>query len=213
MNKLKKIIILGTLLIIYFLISAINYVQATSSNISKEVFRLHVVANSDTNEDQALKHKVRDTILNYVRSISNTLTTKSDLINILESNKDEIKNLAEKTVKAEGYNYNINLNIGNFNFPTKNYGDVTLPSGYYDALKIEIGNASGQNWWCVMFPPLCFVDVTTGIVPDKSKSVLEENLNEEEYALISEDNNIIKFKFKLIEMFENINIALGKKDN
>lgn len=212
MNKFKRFIILITLLLIYVLISTINYVQAATSNIANEVFRLHVIANSNSKEDQDLKYKVRDDVLEYVEKISENANSKEDIINIVNENLENIKQIAEKTVKNEGFNYEVNMNIGNFSFPTKEYGDISLPSGFYDALKIEIGNASGQNWWCVMFPPLCFVDITTGVVPEDSKETLQENLDTEEYALISEDNGIMKFKFKIIEMFENINIALGNND-
>ena len=90
--------------------------------------------------------------------------------------------------------------------------DISLPAGYYDALRVEIGEAKGQNWWCVMFPPLCFVDVSSGVVPDESKEVMEENLAEEEYALISDDsNNELQFKFKLIELFQEFGILTAKK--
>ena len=211
MNNLKKVVILISLLIIFVLISTINYVQATSSNISNGVFRLHVIANSDSKEDQDLKYKVRDKILEYVKSISDGVSSKEDIIQVVNKNKDEIKEIAKNVISSEGFNYDVNINIGNFSFPTKYYGDISLPSGFYDALRIEIGNASGQNWWCVMFPPLCFVDITTGIVPDESKETLQENLEPEEYAVISENDGIMKFKFKIIEMFENINIALGNK--
>ena len=191
------------------LISTINYVQAVSSSISDEVFRLHVIANSDSKEDQNLKYKVRDAVLEYVESISSSANSKEDIIDIVSKNSENIKNIAEATIKNEGFDYNVNINIGNFSFPTKEYGDISLPSGFYDALRIEIGNASGKNWWCVMFPPLCFVDITTGVVPEESKETLEENLETEEYAIVSEDNSIMNIKFKIIEVIENISIALG----
>ena len=209
MNNFKKGIILIILLFVYVLISTINYVQAVSNNISNEVFRLHVIANSDSEEDQNLKYKVRDAVLEYVENISSSANSKEDIINIVTQNSDKIKEVAENTIKSEGFDYDVTINIGNFSFPTKEYGDISLPSGFYDALRIEIGNASGKNWWCVMFPPLCFVDITTGVVPEESKETLEENLETEEYAIVSEDNSVMKFKFKLIEVFENIGIALG----
>ena len=212
MNNLKKSIILIILLFIYLLVSTLHYVEATSSNISDEVFRLHVIANSNSNEDQNLKYKVRDAVIEYVKSISENITSKNNIIQIVTDNNENIKHIAEQVIQKEGYSYSVNINIGNFSFPTKHYGDISLPSGFYDALRIEIGNASGENWWCVMFPPLCFVDITTGIVPDESKNRLQENLETEEYALISEDSGVMKFKFKLIEMFENISIALGYND-
>ena len=90
---------------------------------------------------------------------------------------------------------------GNFAFPTKNYGDISLPEGYYDALKVKIGKAEGQNWWCVLFPPLCFVDISSGIVTDDSKELLYENMDEESFLLVSENDSSIKFKFKILEIF------------
>ena len=134
-------------------------------------------------------------------------SSKDEIIELVVDNLDVIQNLAQDTVYNNGFNYEVNVEIGNFTFPTKKYGDITLPPGYYDALKIEIGNAKGQNWWCVMFPPLCFVDVTSGIVPDESKEVLKENLSEEEYSLISENTNDIEFKFKFIEVLQNLSIS------
>ena len=103
------------------------------------------------------------------------------------------------------------MKFGNFSFPTKTYGDISLPSGYYDALRIKIGNADGKNWWCVMFPPLCFVDVSSGIVPDESKETMKKDLSAEEFSLISnEDDSKISFKFKLIELFQHAIITTAK---
>ena len=118
--------------------------------------------------------------------------------------KEEFILIAEKVIKENGYNYTVNVQVGKADFPTKYYGDITLPAGTYDALKVQIGEAKGQNWWCVMFPPLCFVDVSTGIVPDNSKQELKQSLDNEEYDLISKtDNNEISFKFKIVELFQN----------
>ena len=108
--------------------------------------------------------------------------------------------IAEKTIIDEGYNYSVNLTIGNFYFPTKEYGNVSLPAGYYDALKIEIGNAEGKNWWCSLFPPLCFVDISAGIIDEESEEFLKENLSEDEFAIITDPSENVKFKFKIIEM-------------
>ena len=123
-----------------------------------------------------------------------------------------IAKIALKTIKDNGYNYNISVEIGNFSFPTKTYGDITLPSGNYDALRVKIGEAKGQNWWCVMFPPLCFIDISSGIVPEESKNSLKDSMTEEEYSLISnqKDNNL-KFKFKLLELFANTDLISMKK--
>ena len=121
------------------------------------------------------------------------------------------KNIAQNVVKENGYDYEVNVEIGNFSFPTKTYGDISFPAGFYDALKVEIGKAEGQNWWCVMFPPLCFVDVSSGVVPEESKENLEANLGDEEYSIISdsEENGLTSIKFKIIEFFESIGTKLA----
>ena len=209
-SKIKRFIIILLLLLIYCMICAFSYVNAVSNNIQNSVFRLHVIANSDSSEDQNLKYIVRDKVLEYINTISDSSSSKEDVIALANKNINEIQKIAENTIHENGYNYSVNLSIGNFAFPTKSYGDITFPSGFYDALKIEIGRAEGQNWWCVMFPPLCFVDVTSGIVPEESKENIKENLSEEEYKLLSNTSDDISFKFKIVEMFQNISIKLAQ---
>lgn len=176
-DKLKNFIIILFLLSLFVFINAFSYVFAVSNNISDSVFRLHVIANSDYDYDQNLKYIVRDAVIEYVNSSTSTANSKEDLINMLDL--EAIRKVAQNTVYENGFYYPVTVELGYFNFPTKTYGDVSLPSGFYDALRIKIGNASGQNWWCVMFPPLCFVDVSSGIVPDSSKKILENNLDSE----------------------------------
>lgn len=206
MKKLKmgRIFVILILLSLFILISAISYVDAVSNNIADSVFRLHVIANSNSKEDQELKLKVRDELLSYMNIISKDSTSKQEAMQIANEHKEEFTQIAEKVIKENGYNYTVNVQIGKADFPTKYYGDITLPAGTYDALKVQIGEAKGQNWWCVMFPPLCFVDVSTGIVPDNSKQELKQSLDDEEYDLISKtDDNEISFKFKIVELFQN----------
>lgn len=209
-SNFKRLLLLLVLLFVYTFICAISYVNAVSTNIQDSVFRLHVIANSDSEEDQNLKYIVRDKVLEYINSISGNQTSKEEVIKLANENIDEIQKIAEDTLYENGYDYSVKLNIGNFAFPTKTYGDISFPAGYYDALKIEIGEAKGQNWWCVMFPPLCFVDVTSGVVPEKSKEIIKENLSDEEYELVSENSNDVSFKFKIVEMFQNIGIKLAQ---
>ena len=203
-SKLKRLFIILFLLFFYILISAFFYVDAVSSDISNSVFRLHVIANSDSKEDQELKYKVRDKVLEYMNLISKNCTSKEDVINLAKTHQEEFKNIAQNVIKENGYNYNVNIYIGKYDFPTKSYGDISFPAGNYDCLRIEIGESQGQNWWCVMFPPLCFVDVTSGIVPEDSKSLMQNNLTDEEYSIISDNHSPdIQIKFGLIEMFNN----------
>lgn len=205
-KHLKLYIILTLLLFIYSFIVATSYTTTVCSNIADSVFRLHVIANSDSQEDQNLKYIVRDDILNYVSNISKSCHSKSEIIDLVKTHINDIQKIAQNTVYSKGYSYPVNVKIGNFSFPTKTYGDISLPSGFYDALRIEIGNATGKNWWCVMFPPLCFIDVTSGIVPDESKDLMKENLSDEEFSLISTRDKKTKFKFKIIEVLQNLNI-------
>lgn len=201
-QKLKSFILLSLLLFLYVFISAQSYVTAVSTNLSDAVFRLHVIANSDTDADQALKLKVRDSLLAYMNEICSNCSTKDEAISLANQHKDEFQKIAEQTITNNGYNYSVKINIGNFYFPTKNYGDISLPAGMYDALRVEIGEAKGQNWWCVMFPSLCFVDISSGVVDDEAKENLEQNLEEESYSVISDTKKSdVKFKFKLIEFF------------
>ena len=207
----KRLIIVLLLLILFIFISAISYVSAVSNNIANGVFRLHVIANSDSPEDKNLKYIVRDELIKYMNTLAKDCTSKQEVIEIAQNNISNFENIAKKTIQDNGFNYNVTVEIGNFDFPTKTYGDITLPAGTYDSLKIKIGKSEGQNWWCVMFPPLCFVDVTTGIVPEESKKEMKEAMPEEEYSLISNTNNSeVNFKFKLIEFFENIKLMAKK---
>lgn len=205
---IKRFFVVLILFCLFVFISALSYVDAVSEDLSNSVFRLHVIANSDSKEDQDLKYKVRDAVLEYMNSISANCTSKDEVITLAYDYQDEFKEIAKKVIKENGYNYDVNIRIGNFEFPTKHYGDISLPAGSYDALRIEIGEAQGQNWWCVMFPPLCFIDVTSGVVPDESKQIMKDNLNDEEYSLISDtESKDITFKFSLIEFFQSLNLA------
>ena len=217
MKKLLKILriifSLSLLLSLYILISAHSYANAVSNDLSTAVFRLHVIANSDSSEDQSLKLKVRDNLLEYMNSISSECKTKTEAIKLAEENIDIFKQIAQKTVIENGYNYPINISIGNFYFPTKFYGDISLPSGYYDALKVEIGEAKGKNWWCVMFPSLCFIDINSGVVDDDAKENLKENLKSESYSVISSTSPELKFKFRIIEFFKQNELFTAKNNS
>ena len=214
-KKLNFILILTILIFLYIVLLSFNYSQAISYNLSDSVFRLHIIANSDSSADQELKLKVRDNIIEYMNTLTSSSSDKKDVISMVNNHLDSFKEIALNTIKENGYNYDVNIEIGNFHFPTKSYGDISFPAGNYDALKIEIGDAIGQNWWCVLFPPLCFVNSSTGVVPDDSKNTLKENINSESYEIISEGNNSndntsdIKIKFKIIEFFNNF----GKEKN
>ena len=203
-SALKQFLLLLFLFILFTIISAFSYVNAITAGLSNNLFRLHVVANSNSYEDQLLKYLVRDNILQYIDKNSGSLNNVGQVIHFVENNIEEIRTIAQNTIYDNGYDYPITARIGNFRFPTKHYGDISFPPGFYNALKVEIGSSSGNNWWCVMFPPLCFVDVSSGIVPDSSREIMRENLLNEEYRLISDSSTEIRVRFKMVEMVQNI---------
>ncbi len=192
---MKKIL---TLLAVtgFMLFLLVGYSTTVNSNLSENIVRLHVLANSDSVEDQKLKLQVRDAILEHSRA---NFTKKSDV----KTKLDEYKEIAEAVISEKGYSYPIEVEYGNFKFPTKEYNNIRLPAGNYDALRVKIGNAEGQNWWCVMFPPLCFVDGTTDSVYAEEK--LQSSLDKESYDIIttSAQNGVFPFevKFKIVEFY------------
>ena len=207
MKVFKRFTILFFLLFIYVTICAMSYANAVCTDISNSIFRLHVIANSNSVEDQNLKYIVRDKVLEYMSTLNTNAKNKEEIMQIVSEHLDDFKQVAQNTVYENGFNYEVNVEIGNFEFPVKTYGDISFPAGYYDALRIKIGSSSGQNWWCVMFPPLCFIDVSSGIVPDSSKELLESELTDDEYELISGAKNEANVKFKIVEVLQNFKFS------
>lgn len=203
-TNLKHVIILLFLLSIFIFISAVSYVDAVSTNIANSVFRLHVIANSDSDEDQELKYNVRDELLKYMNTISENCSSKEDVIKLAIEHKDDFEKIAKEVIKENGYNYDVNIKIGQFDFPTKDYGDISLPAGLYDALRVEIGEAKGQNWWCVMYPPLCFVDASYGTVPEQSKQKLQGLLSHDTYETITQKDQPLKIGFRFLPFLEKL---------
>ena len=184
---------------VFMLFLLVGYSTSVNSNLSENIVRLHVLANSDSEADQTLKLKVRDAILTHSR---NNFTKKDEV----QSKLAEYKEIAEKVIAENGYNYSTEVEYGNFAFPTKEYKNLRLPAGNYDAVRVKIGKAEGQNWWCVMFPPLCFVDGTTDTAYAEDK--LRSSLDKESYDIItsqSTDGTLpFEIKFKIVEVYGKI---------
>lgn len=198
---MKKKKFLYLFIIILGLIFSINiYANAISKSISKKVIRFHVLANSNSTEDQSLKLKVRDNVINYTKEILKNSSSIDESRNILTKNIPTIKNIATNTLALENNYDNVEVLLSNSHFPDKSYGDLTFPEGEYEALKIIIGEGKGNNWWCVMFPPLCFTDIDKGSIDVNSQKLLQENLSKSEMALLREKNNEVKIKFKISEL-------------
>lgn len=195
----------------YIFINAYFYVSTISSDLSSNVFRLHIIANSDSEEDQNLKYIIRDELIDYMNSLCGNSSSKEETVDIVSNHINDFTQIANNIIQENGFSYFASVEIGNFEFPTKTYADISFPSGYYDALKVKLGDSKGQNWWCVLYPSLCFIDTTSGIVPDNSKEDLQNNLTSEEYQLISDKSSTeINLKFRLIELFTKSGLITAK---
>lgn len=205
------VIILGVLAI--GSVASAYYSQKITKGISESILRLHVVANSDSEEDQSLKRQIRDDILVYMKENMKKDSTLEESKEYVKEHLSDIEKIAMDNINKKGMAYGVKAFLGDFDFPTKVYGDIALPSGNYQALRVVLGNGSGANWWCVLFPPLCFVDATHGEVPDSVKNDLKNVLTEDEYALIttadSEEDIPIQIKFKVVEFFEDSKVQFS----
>ena len=152
--------------------------------IAEEVFRLHVIANSDKDIDQELKLQVKNKIVEYLQKILKPDADLEETKEAVLTHLQEIEEEAEKTVEEAGFDYEVRAAVENTYFPDKTYEDCTFPAGEYEALNVRIGEAQGHNWWCVLYPSLCFIDDTYGIVTEEKKEDLKSVLTEEEFEQI-----------------------------
>ena len=177
--------------------------QRIQQGISKEVLRLHVVANSDSTEDQELKMKVKETVVAYLRGTMSDADSVDEARAQIEKHLPEIEAIAEEKMQREGYDYEAEAELGESYFPVKEYGDLTFPAGNYEALRVNLGKSAGKNWWCVMYPSLCFVDSTYQVVPESSKEKLKNSLTEEEYNSLLDGGDEVHYSFRIIEWIGN----------
>lgn len=164
--------------------------------VRSEVLRLHVIANSDSSEDQELKLKVRDELLRQSKTIFSPASKKESAEKAACKNLQKLLKAAEKTVRENGKDYSVCVSVGKSSFPTKVYENVTLPAGEYDAVRVVIGEGKGKNWWCVMFPPLCLP------AAEKSRE-LSDVLSENGQALVQSKPKF-EIRFWLIEKIEKL---------
>ena len=169
--------------------------------IYESVVRLHVLANSDSKEDQALKLKVRDAVLSYVSPRVIDSTSREEAIRILQGELDEIELVADRIVQEQGYNYSVEVTLTVEEYPTRNYEAMSFPSGEYVSLRVMLGEAEGQNWWCVLFPPLCLSGATEK--SDNEDAFIAVGLNSEQYKIITDTNEPAYYlRFKLLEALQ-----------
>ncbi|GAA0770727.1 stage II sporulation protein R [Clostridium subterminale] len=201
---MKKIIsTIVTIFIIVVLLVKVQGVEAVNSvseskmednvsteDISGKLIRFHVIANSDSEKDQSLKLKVRDKVLEYVQPLLKDSKNIEESREILNKENEKILEIARVVIKENGYDYSVESTLGKENFPVKTYGNITLPQGEYEAYRIIIGTGEGQNWWCVMFPPICFVDITKGEVAyEETEEEMKKVLDDEEFNMVDNTNS------------------------
>lgn len=167
--------------------------------IASNIIRFHVRAESDSKEDQWLKLQVKEAVLAYISPVLSKSQSVDESRQLLYNESENIRNVAAATLRSLGDESDVNVYFENCYFPMKTYGDMTFPPGEYDAFRVDIGEAQGKNWWCVLYPPLCFVDAVYGEVPEESKEELKGVLTEEEYSMVSGEN--VKFRFKYLKIF------------
>jgi stage II sporulation protein R len=195
-----------------------DYFGDYSKSISNKLVRFHVIANSDSSDDQRVKLLIRDAILKDVGEPLTKFNSSKESLVFLGKKTKEIERIANEILQQNGKIYKSKAMIGEFNFPIKTYGSITLPPGQYNALRIVLGKGDGKNWWCVMFPPLCFIDITRGLTSEETDKSLGKILNNKEIKKITSTDNIkttmkekskntkpnIEFKFKSIELIKKI---------
>ena len=174
--------------------------KSTVSMLSHSAIRFHILANSDSVSDQALKMRVKESVVNYIYEKTGDFKTVDEAKNFILNNDKIIKSMVTKAIADNGYDYTVSSTFGFSDFPVKTYGDVIFPKGTYTSYTIKIGNGKGHNWWCVLYPPLCFVDVSTGVLPDNSKEKLRDSLSDTQYHTVTKYN----FKFKYLKFFNNL---------
>ena len=193
-RKLELSLFCGLLIAVLLSITSFG---ASCGNIRKEVLRMHIIANSDSAEDQAVKLKVRDAVLEAGKDLFDGSLTADEAENVLASDKQALQNAAETVLRENGFSYGVCVEIGRDFFNTRTYdGKVTLPAGEYEAVRVILGEGKGQNWWCVMFPPLC-------LPAAEAQADIGDVLPENE-AEITVRNPRYEARFKIIEIFEKL---------
>lgn len=192
-GKTKKITVLIALVLFTVSGWALLFQDRQDRTISSDpsqLIRLHILANSDSDEDQRIKLQVRDAVNAYMAPMLSKAPTAAAARQIVAEERENILRIAQATVLENGVDYPVSLQTGWFDFPLRSYGTFVLPAGRYEAVRILIGEGRGQNWWCVLFPPLCFVDATGAVaVPASDKS-------------LTAPERKVELRWKIVELWE-----------
>ncbi len=203
MRKWGKALALGLVLTLILSLCGFTWGFAKDcEEIRRKVVRLHVLANSDTEEDQALKLKVRDTVTQTAAGLFDTAGDAGEALEVAKEQLPVILAAAQQRVYDEGYDYPVNAELTRMYFTTRTYDAGTLPAGMYDAVRITIGEGAGKNWWCVVFPPIC--------VPAAAEhKELTDVLDEDQVDIVTRPQKY-EVKFKIVELWEGLTHQLGE---
>lgn len=201
MSRFQQVGLVSVLAVIVFgwfwLVEAQQTPLAAQTISPQEVMRFHVLANSDSDRDQQIKYKVRDAIVAYLTPRLEQITSSGEARRIIADNREQLIALADEVLTKEQAGYQARFQMGEFDFPIRSYGTLLFPAGRYEAVRIFLGQGSGQNWWCVLFPPLCFIDGTHAEAVTLTETSIEA-------AQSPVEASPIQFKSKLAEIIENL---------
>lgn len=178
--------------------------EVLASEVEDVLLRLHVKANSNSDRDLCLKYDVRDAVLECMRDELKDCESLDEAERIVYDNLDMIEEVVVKTVNEEGFDYPVKVYLTNDHFPTRQYGEMVIPAGCYDALRIDIGEGSGENFWCLLYPTLCYTVDSGAVVTTEGEKEIEKQLDEEAFEKLFVKHSVpkskVKVKFKLLEM-------------
>ena len=201
MKQITRYIISGVIVtILLFTGMGCKKQYQLQQQLAEKVLRFHVLANSDSVEDQNLKLAVRDAVGGFMQEKTQNLNSKSACEKLVMEQIPEIETVAEQVIAESGYDYEVHAELTKCKFPTKTYGNYTFPKGTYDALKLTIGEGRGQNWWCVMYPNMCFENSMYEVVNEEAKENLRAVLDEDEYQAVLNSGSY-EVRFWLFEIF------------
>ena len=195
---IEKAVLIGFVIAVLFSFISFTAFAGQCEEIPNEVFRLHVLANSDSEQDQALKLKVRDRLLLETSELFAGCQTKEQAMQVARENVAKLEQIAQQEIQRQGYDYSVKIGVENVFFNNRQYGGITMPAGRYDALQVVIGEGAGQNWWCVLFPAMCLPAAERRTdMPD-----LNDVLSQSQMQAV--EGNQYEVKFKTVEIYESI---------
>lgn len=206
---MKKIIFIMITLILFSILYN-NMVKHTDEallqkNISKKIIRFHVIGNSNSTYDQTIKMNIKNSIVTYLEPLLKNTSSLNEARNIINNNLSTINTIAQKQLDKYSISYTTSTSLEHTYFPVKQYGNITLPEGNYESVCIRLGSAKGKNWWCVLYPTLCFVDCTYSILPSESNNKLKKSLTSDEYNyIITNPSTNITYQCSLFNKLKKI---------